>query len=252
MERITSGIECLDALLGGGYPRGKGVLITGPTGSGKTIIGTHFLYSNCSAGKKGLLILTRALLEDITLQSKSLGMDLEPFINSGLLVVEDVFQSRIQETLFSSRLGKGLEAVEKDRVETVKSLAEGIDVVVLDSLGALTRTRNCVGNEALSKFDAIYSILAKKGCTSLFLMDERAHNQHQGFADYLVFGKIELKIGEDPENETFLHTLSVKKMRCMDLFDKKLFFELTPSGIKGKPVQKTTIRPGKSLLETLH
>lgn len=231
MERITSGIECLDSALGGGYPRGKGILITGPTGSGKTIIGTHFLYSNCSAGKKGLLILTRTLLEDIILQSKSLGINLKPFIDSGLLVVEDVFQSRIQETLFSSRLGKGLEAAEKDRVGTVKHLAEGVDVVVLDSLGALTRTSNCVGSEALGKFDAIYSILAKNGCTSLFLMDDRAHNQHQGFADYLVFGKIELKKKEDPGNGKISHTLSVTKMRCTDLFDKQLFFEFTSSGI---------------------
>ncbi|MDD4248137.1 MAG: RAD55 family ATPase [Methanosarcina sp.] len=232
MERITSGIECLDSLLGGGYPRGKGILITGPTGSGKTIMGTHCLYSNCSAGKRGLLILTRALLEDVLLQSKSLGMDLEPFIDSGLLVVEDVFQSRIQETLFSSRLGKGLEAAEKDRVGTVKDLTENVDVVVLDSLGALTRTRNCVGNEALSKFDAIYSILAKHGCTSLFLMDDRAHAQHQGFADYLVFGKIELKIKEKTENGRLLHMLSVTKMRGADLSGEKLFFGLTPSGIK--------------------
>lgn len=234
MERITSGIECLNSLLEGGYPRGKGILITGPTGSGKTIIGTHFLYSNCSAGKKGLLILTRTLLEDIILQSKSLGMNLEPFIDSKLLVVENVFQNRVQETLFSSRLGKGLEAAEKDRIGTVKRLAEGVDVVVLDSLGALTRTHNCVGNEALGKFDAIYSILAKNGCTSLFLMDDRAHSQHQGFADYLVFGKIELKMKEDPENEKSLHILSVTKMRGTHLSDKKLLFELTPSGIKGK------------------
>jgi flagellar protein FlaH len=150
---------------------------------------THFLHSNYSAGKKGLLILTKALLGDVILQSKSLGIDLEPFIDSGLLVVEDVFKSRVQETLFSSRLGKCLEVIEKDRVGVIKDLAEGVDVVVLDSLGALTRTHNCVGNEALSKFDAIYSILAKYGCTSLFLMDDRAHHQHQGFADYLVFGK---------------------------------------------------------------
>ena len=234
MERITSGIECLDSLLGGGYPRGKGILITGPTGSGKTIMGTHFLYSNCSAGKRGLLILTRALLEDIILQSKSLGMDLEPFIDSGLLVVEDVFQSRIQETLFSSHLEKGLEVAEKDRVGKIKDLAENVEVVVLDSLGALTRTHNCVGNEALSKFDAIYSILAKYGCTSLFLMDDRAHNQHQGFADYLVFGKIELKIKEEPANGKLLHMLSVTKMRSTNLSGKKLFFGLTPSGIKRK------------------
>ncbi len=67
-------------------------------------------------------------------------MNLEPFIDSGLFIVEDVFQSRIQETLFSSRLGKGFEAAEKDRIGAVKNLAEGVDVVVLDSLGALTRT----------------------------------------------------------------------------------------------------------------
>ncbi len=65
-------------------------------------------------------------------------------------------------------------------------------------------------------------------------MDDRAHSQHEGFADYLVFGKIELKMKEDPENKKILHMLSVTKMRCTDLSDKKLFFELTPSGIKGK------------------
>lgn len=74
------------------------------------------------------MILTRTLLEDLILQSKSLGMDLEPFINSGMLVVEDVFQSRIQETLSSCRLGKGLEVAEKDRVGKIKNLAENVDV----------------------------------------------------------------------------------------------------------------------------
>lgn len=234
MEKITSGIEYLDSLLGGGYPRGKGILITGPTGSGKTIIGTHFLYSNCSTGRRGLLILTRTLLEDVILQSKSMGMNLEPFINSGLLMVEDVFQRRIQETLSSCRLGKGLEVVEKDKIGAVRDLAENVDVVVLDSLGALTRTRNCAEGEALNKFDAIYSILAKYGCTSLYLMDDRAHYQHQGFADYIVFGKIELKLEEDVANGKILHVLSVTKMRGMALPDKKLFFELTPSGIRDR------------------
>jgi archaeal flagellar protein FlaH len=113
MERITSGIEYLDLFLGGGYPKGKGILVTGPTGSGKTIMGIHFLHSNCSEGKNGLLILTRTLLEDFILQSKAIGMDLEPFIDSKLLLIENVFQSRIHETISSSRFGKGLEIAEK-------------------------------------------------------------------------------------------------------------------------------------------
>lgn len=232
MERITSGIEYFDSLLGGGYPKGKGILITGSTGSGKTIFGIHFLYKNCLEGKSGLLILTRTLLEDLLLQSKSLGMDLEPFLDSNLLLIEDVFQSRIQETLLSSRLGKGLEIVEKDRVGRVKEISKNIDVVVLDSLGALTKTQSCVGNESLSKFDAIYSILAKHGCTSLILMDERAHKHHQGFADYLVFGKIELNFKRDTENQKIVRNLSVIKMRALSLPEKNIFFKITPSGIK--------------------
>lgn len=161
-------------------------------------------------------------------------MDLEPIINSGLLTVEDLFRNRIQKTLSSCRLGKGLEVVEKDKVGTVRDPTENVDVVVLDSPGALTRIRNCAEGEALNKFDAIYSILAKYGCTSLYFMDGRAHQHHQGFADYIVLGKIELKLEEDAANGKILHVLSITKMRGMELPDKKLFFELTPSGIRDR------------------
>ena len=234
MERITSGIEDFDTYLGGGYPRGKGILITGPTGSGKTIFGIHFLHSNCSAGKKGLLILTRGLLEDLLLQSKALGMDLEPFIDSGALLVENVFENRIRETISSSRLGKGLEIREKDRISQIKILSKGVDVVVQDSLGAFTGMNGCAGEEPFKKFDPIYRILAEHRCTSLFLIDDRAHRQLNGFADYLVFGKIELKLREDDISGKFSRYLSVTKMRATELSLENVRFELTSSGIRIK------------------
>jgi len=87
--------------------------------------------------------------------------------------------------------------------------------------------------EVLNKFDDIYSILARYGYTSLFLMDDRDHHQYRGFADYLVFGKIGLKREEDAANEKMLHLLTVTKMRGMAISSKTLFFEFTPSGIKG-------------------
>ncbi|MCQ1534700.1 resolvase [Methanosarcina sp. KYL-1] len=234
MERITSGIEELDPLLEGGYPKGKGILITGSTGSGKTIMGIHFLYSNCSSGKKGLLVLTRELLEDVLLQAKTLGMDLEPFIDSGMLVVENIFQSRIQEAMLSSRLGKGLELAEKDRVGRIKILSENADAVVLDSLAALSSLQKCPGNEPLSKFGLIYSVLAEHKCTSLFLMDESMHNRVHGFADNLVFGKIELKLKEDSASGKLSRSLSVTKMRATKSPPGNVLFELTSSGIRIK------------------
>lgn len=68
-------------------------------------------------------------------------------------------------------------------------LSKNVDVLVYDSLAALSKSWNCVGEEPLKKFDPIYNLLADSGCTSLFLMDDRAHKNMQGITDYLVFGK---------------------------------------------------------------
>lgn len=42
-QRVTSGNAEIDALIGGGLPRGSVTLLVGPTGTGKTTMGLHFL-----------------------------------------------------------------------------------------------------------------------------------------------------------------------------------------------------------------
>ncbi|MBI4361910.1 MAG: resolvase, partial [Euryarchaeota archaeon] len=42
MERVTTGIEGLDQMLIGGFPRAHMTTITGPPGAGKTILGLQF------------------------------------------------------------------------------------------------------------------------------------------------------------------------------------------------------------------
>ena len=44
LERISTGVATLDALIEGGIPRGFTVLVAGNPGTGKTILTTHFLY----------------------------------------------------------------------------------------------------------------------------------------------------------------------------------------------------------------
>ena len=44
MERVPTGIAELDVKLSGGYPKGKGLLVTGVAGAGKTIFGLHLLH----------------------------------------------------------------------------------------------------------------------------------------------------------------------------------------------------------------
>ncbi|HEY0488459.1 MAG TPA: ATPase domain-containing protein [Telluria sp.] len=54
--RISIGVPDLDAMLHGGVPQGHSVLVVGPTGSGKTILGTRFLQEGERNGEKGVAV----------------------------------------------------------------------------------------------------------------------------------------------------------------------------------------------------
>lgn len=53
-EKVSSGVERLDAMLGGGLPAASTTLIMGPSGTGKTTLGLQFL-AQCSEVEPGLL-----------------------------------------------------------------------------------------------------------------------------------------------------------------------------------------------------
>ena len=43
-DRVETGIDGLDELISGGFPRGRVILVLGGPGTGKTILGSQFLY----------------------------------------------------------------------------------------------------------------------------------------------------------------------------------------------------------------
>src|SRR6185503_10388778 len=53
--RVSTGIEPLDEMLGGGIPAGYSVLVAGPSGSGKTVLATEFLAEGTRRGEPGIL-----------------------------------------------------------------------------------------------------------------------------------------------------------------------------------------------------
>ncbi|MEA5499527.1 circadian clock protein KaiC [Limnoraphis robusta Tam1] len=85
-ERISSGIPRLDAMLGGeGYFRGSSILITGTAGTGKTTLAAHFAQAVCSQGEHCLYIAFEEAPKQIIRNQRSVGVDLEPFVEKGLL-----------------------------------------------------------------------------------------------------------------------------------------------------------------------
>jgi circadian clock protein KaiC len=54
-ERLGMGVKGLDALMGGGLPRGYSLLVAGPSGSGKTILASAFLAEGATQGETGVI-----------------------------------------------------------------------------------------------------------------------------------------------------------------------------------------------------
>jgi circadian clock protein KaiC len=85
-ERISSGIPRLDTMLGGeGYYRGSSILVSGTAGTGKTSIAVHFANAACSRGERCLYFAFEEAPSQITRNMRSIGIDLEPWTEQGLL-----------------------------------------------------------------------------------------------------------------------------------------------------------------------
>lgn len=88
-EAVPTGIPGLDAMLGtSGYYRGSSVLVSGGSGTGKTILAAHFADSICRRGGKCLYFGFEEGPAQIVRNVRSVGIDLTPHLAADLLRFE--------------------------------------------------------------------------------------------------------------------------------------------------------------------
>ena len=86
MERLPSGVHQLDEMLGGqGYYRGSTVLLSGTAGTGKTSLAAHFTDAACRRGERVLYFLFEESPLQLMRNMRSIGIDLQPWVEKGLL-----------------------------------------------------------------------------------------------------------------------------------------------------------------------
>ena len=84
--RISSGIQRLDAMLGGlGYYRGSSILVTGAAGTGKTSMASAFVDSACRRGERCLYFAYEESPDQIMRNMASVGYNLARWERKGLL-----------------------------------------------------------------------------------------------------------------------------------------------------------------------
>ena len=85
-ERVSSGVEGLDQMLGGeGFFRNSSVLVSGTAGTGKSIFASHFANAAGERGERCLYFAFEESPSQILRNMRSVGLDLQRWIDRGLL-----------------------------------------------------------------------------------------------------------------------------------------------------------------------
>jgi circadian clock protein KaiC len=88
LPKAPTGIRGLDEITRGGLPRGRSTLVTGGTGTGKTLLGLQFLVAGIREhGEPGVLVTFEESAEKVTANVASLGFDLDGLQRDGLLII---------------------------------------------------------------------------------------------------------------------------------------------------------------------
>jgi circadian clock protein KaiC len=74
-------------MMGGGIPEGDSVLVTGPTGTGKTIVATQFAATGVRRGECAVIAVFEESPQAYTARAKNLGFDLNEMVAKGQLEI---------------------------------------------------------------------------------------------------------------------------------------------------------------------
>lgn len=155
---ISSGIEPLDALTGGGLCRGSSTLLTGPAGTGKSTISMAYAVANARRGEAAVFYTFDETSESVIERSAQLGIDPRPHIESGLLSVIQVDPAELSPGEFTHDIRRAVDDSD-------------VRLIVIDSLNGLLNAMP--GEDYLAiRMHELIMLLNQRGVVSLLVLSQ--------------------------------------------------------------------------------
>ena len=188
-KTCCSGIEGLDHILRGGFPKNRLYLIQGDPGVGKTTLAVQFLLSGAVAGEPCLYITLSETKDELLGVAESHQWSLEPISIFELSAMEQQLAQSAQNTLFHPsdiELNKTTKALlnEVDRVKPTRLVLDSLSELRLLAESPLRYRRQML---ALKQF------FAGRNCTVLLLDDQRTSEAADQQVQSIAHGVLTLK-----------------------------------------------------------
>jgi KaiC domain protein len=208
VELVSTGVEGLDEMLGGGLPKNHIVTVLGAFGTGKTTLSLQFIMRGLAKGEKN---------------AQSYGWDLQKFQDDGTLAIVKLEPADVKTTLTR---------VKSELPEFLGKF--GADRLAIDSISLLNMMFQDEVERRTQLFE-LYQQIKSTGATTLLTAeakDDNPRSSRDGLVEYVSDGVILLLFNEpERSKETQLVIQIVKVRRRKHLRQKKPYL-ITGHGIE--------------------
>jgi circadian clock protein KaiC len=228
-DSVRSGVDGLDTLLGGGLDRGTSTLLIGPAGAGKSAITTQFAIAACDRGERASVFLFDEGRHTYLTRAHSLGMKVEPHLESGALTIRQIDSAEMGPGEFS--------ALVKDLIDE-----DPRRILVIDSLNGYLHSMPDVQSLSLQLHEML-AFLAQTGVTTLITMAQHGmigtNMQSPVDVTYVADAVVMLRFFE--ARGAILKSVAVVKKRSGTHENTIREFSLSAQGIQvGRPLDDFT------------
>ena len=234
MNRIQTGIDGFDKLIEGGIPEGRSILISGGTGTGKTIFAIQFLINGAKQEEPGIYLTLDERPDLIREDMLRFGWNIRELEDKGKIQIIDGTIAKVgipsDEEFSLPATGFDLDKLLLELMRTIKKIKA--KRVVIDSIPALGMNFENEHEIRKAILKIVY-LLSRAGVTTLLTTEVNEGSKQfgkYGVEEFVSDGVIVLHyMGIGTQSNRTLH---IRKMRATKHSEDLHPLEITNTGLK--------------------